>query len=447
MPTTTKRTVESLIAGRQKRTIRDDRIAGFQARLNANGTVTYLFEYRAKGGRRAPVRRLKVGVHGLMTADEAFQLATVYRANVLRGEDPAAARAKASKTPTLAEVADEFFTERAAFAASQGREAQIRASTLKGYRSLWTCHVMADLGGRRLDTITRADVDRLHRKISLRRPITANRARMFLYTLFREAAEKEHIPEGFNPARPPANGRRTGKWNAEAGRERYLKIDEIFILERTIARAEKDGFPIAFDMAKPTAKHVPKKAEARVVRIDPGAAAALRLLILTGARLREILHAKWSEVDFDGASMRRVGKGKAARTIDLSPEALAILDALPRCGPYVFPGVDPMKPRSDLNKPWALIRKQAGLDDVRLHDLRHSFATIAARNGISLQTIGAMLGHADVKSTAIYAHLDDGVRKSAFATTAAAISRAMEGNDASATIVDLQTAKQRRPAR
>jgi integrase len=163
------------------------------------------------------------------------------------------------------------------------------------------------------------------------------------------------------------------------------------------------------DNKKPAAKHAPKEAKRRTV-IDPFAAAAIRLLILTGARLREILKLEWKHVDLERGLLLLPDSKTGAKSIILNTPALAVLVPLKRVGMYVIgsqsAGTDGEKPRADLNRPWRSIAKRAGLAGLRIHDLRHTHASIGAGAGLGLPTIGKLLGHTKAATTQKYAHLD-----------------------------------------
>jgi len=154
---------------------------------------------------------------------------------------------------------------------------------------------------------------------------------------------------------------------------------------------------------------VQKEAKRRTI-IDPFAAAAIRLLILTGARLREILKLKWQHVDLERGLFLLPDSKTGAQSIILNAPALAVLSELKRVGAHVIAsqsaGTEREKPRADLNRPWRSIAKRAGLAGLRLHDLRHSFASVGAGAGLGLPIIGKLLGHARASTTQRYAHLD-----------------------------------------
>jgi integrase len=184
------------------------------------------------------------------------------------------------------------------------------------------------------------------------------------------------LPEGYNPSR------RIEKFK-EHRRERFLTAVELERLGAAIRQAETVGLPWNVDERPPNAKHL-AKSDRRFAKIGPFAAAALRLLLFTGCRLREILHLRWEYVDLERGLIFLPDSKSGRKTIILNAPALAVLGELDRVGPYVVPGDDPQKPRADLKRPWAAVAKSAGLDGVRLHDLRHTYASFGAGGGFGL---------------------------------------------------------------
>jgi integrase len=195
----------------------------------------------------------------------------------------------------------------------------------------------------------------------------------------------------------------------ERGRERFLSVIELTRLGEAIREGETIGLPYGVDETKPKAKHAPKAENRRTV-IGPHAAAALRLLIFTGARLREILGLKWEWVDLERGLLLLPDSKTGKKAIVLNAPAMKVLADLPRLGAYVISGqsagTDDETPRADLNRPWRAVAKRAGLVGVRLHDLRHTHASFGAGAGLGLPIIGKLLGHAQATTTARYAHLD-----------------------------------------
>ncbi len=164
--------------------------------------------------------------------------------------------------------------------------------------------------------------------------------------------------------------------------------------------------------------------------IDRHACDAIRLLILTGLRLREVLNMKWADIDFERGVALLPDTKTGRRYAVLSAPALTLLQEIENLGDYVIRGDARDKPRHDLNRPWRAIRAHAGLDDVRIHDLRHSFASVAASGGVPLAVIGKMLGHASAATTQRYAHLADDPLKAAADTVAGRIAASMTGRKA-----------------
>ena len=161
--------------------------------------------------------------------------------------------------------------------------------------------------------------------------------------------------------------------------------------------------------------------------MSPFAGAAIRLLLFTGCRLREILDLRWSDVDLERGMLNLLDSKTGRKSVILNAPALAVIGTLPRIGDYVIHGERPDKPRSDLKRPWAIVCRRAGLEGVRIHDLRHSFASIGVGAGHGLPIVGKLLGHADASSTARYAHLDADPVRRASNSIAATIEAAMNG--------------------
>lgn len=224
--------------------------------------------------------------------------------------------------------------------------------------------------------------------------------------------------------------------------ERFLLPEEVGHLGDALRLAETKGIPWEVDDSQPTAKHIAKGN--RFTKIDPHAAAAIRLLILTGARLREILDARWDYIDWERGLLILPDSKTGKKVIYLSAAALTILQGVPRMSgnPYIIAGhgprnrkgQDPMpkdrpegSPRADLKKPWAAVANSAGLQGVRLHDLRHSYASVGAGASLGLPTIGKLLGHTQTATTHRYSHLDAAPLRRAADIIGNQIAAAMEG--------------------
>jgi integrase len=224
----------------------------------------------------------------------------------------------------------------------------------------------------------------------------------------------------------------------ETARERFLGIEELERLGQAIREAENIGLEWDIDETSPNAKHIPKAI--RTTKVSKSAAAAIRLLILTGCRLGEILTLKWEYVDFNRAALFLPDSKTGKKTVILNAPALAVLSGLDRVGPYVIPGGNIEKPRSDLKRPWAAVLKRAGLSGVRLHDLRHTYASFGAGSGLGLPIVGKLLGHSQPSTTARYAHLDNDPLRKAAERIGADLAAAMGEQIAkSADVIELRT--------
>ena len=391
----TKRLIDGLKPSESEYFVWDSSLSGFGLRVQISGAKSYVVKYRAGSGRGAPTRRLTLAKAGTITPEEARSLAKKTLGSVAHGADPAAQRAAEKRASTLAEVAEHFLVEHV--------EAKRAKSSAVSYRDLLERLAIPDLGTRKAEKITSAEVQRLHTKHA-HSPYQANRLLRVLSSLFTFASKVHVVPVGFNPCRGIEGF-------PEEGRERYLSTMELGQIGEAIREAETVGLPYTVNDAKPKSKHARKEANRRTV-IGPHAAAALRLLMFTGARLREILHLKWDQVDIERGLLLLPTSKTGKKTIVLNAPALAILNALPRTGDYVIAGTSCDKPRSDLKKPWKAVSNRAGLKGVRIHDLRHTHASVGAGAGLGLPIIGKLLGHTQSATTQRYAHLDnDPLRK------------------------------------
>jgi integrase len=401
-----KRTVDALACepGTDRTFLWDDALRGFGAVAFPTGRKAYVIQYRQNGRSR----RVSLGEHGRLTPEEARSQAKILLGTVEKGADPVEERRAARAVRTFAELAAEFMRVHV--------RAKRKPRTVSEYQMLLDNRILPALGSKRIVEIRRSDVSRLHAKMS-DTPLLANRAVAVVSSVWNWAARREEVSYDANPARFVEK-------NPEQRRERFLTTEELGRLGDALREGETVGIEWQIDETKPNAKHVPKM---RRTKLDPHAAAALRLLILTGARLREILHARWEWVDFERGMMHLPDSKTGRKPVYLSAAALQILADLPRVkgNLHLFPGEKEGEPRADLKKPWAAVKRAAGLEGVRLHDLRHSFASVGAGASLGLPIIGKLLGHTQAATTQRYAHLDaDPMRRAAnaiAATIAAAI--------------------------
>jgi integrase len=295
-----------------------------------------------------------------------------------------------------------------------------KPTTVQGHEIAIRVHLLPKLGSKRITDITGQDIERLHASM-LDRPHQANRTIAVFSAMWSWAANKRKLVEA------SANPAKGVEKNPEGKRERYLTSAELTRLGDTLREAEAAGLPYAVDETSPKAKHAPKPDNRRRA-VDPFAIAAIRMLIFTGARLREVLHAKWEWIDFERGMIRLPDSKTGAKTIYLSSAAIEVLGSIPRLAdnPFVFPGEKAGSPRADLRKPWAAITEAAKLEGLRIHDLRHSFASVGAGASLGLPIIGKLLGHTQATTTHRYAHLDADPMRRAVETIGSTIAKAMD---------------------
>jgi integrase len=410
----TKRVVDALKAKTRPLIYYDSELTGFCLKVLPSGAKRWCVEYRAgTRGRSVAKSRMVLASTSILTPDQARSAARQVLAAVALGQDPAVSRMQAREMPTFREFAERYLVEEAA--------AKLKPRTVVNYRIYLRKHAAPHIGSMKLDTVTPSDIAKMHRRIGITTPMTANRVVECIGSVFRYAATCGLVKRGHNPASHTETFR-------ERCRERFLNSKELARLGDAIREAETTGIPWVVDDKKPTAKHIPK---VRLTKIGPHPAAALRLLILTGARLREILTLRWEYVDIERGLLLLPDSKTGKKAIILNPPALKVLTGLSRTGDYVIAGDNPEKPRSDLKRPWRAVAKQAKLEGVRIHDLRHTYASIAAAGGFGLPIIGKLLGHARSATTARYAHLDNDPLRRASGSIAARIAEAMgEGSAA-----------------
>lgn len=414
----TKRVVDSLkiAPGNQsgEAVLWDDEVQGFGVRLRAGGTKTYLVHYRVRGGRNAPLRKYTIGRHGSpWTADEARAEAKRILGLVEAGADPAASKAAHRGAINVASLAARFLAEHV--------EPKCKPRTAIEYRRLIDKIILPKLGKKLATDVVRGDIAKLHH--AYRDTLyDANRTLAVLSKMFTLAEKWGERPDGSNPCR------HVEKYQ-EHKRERMLSAEELGNLGKTLVAAEQGKI-------KARDKKTGKETE-RLLVFTPHVIAAIRLLVFTGARLREVLGLRWEWIDFERGEARLPDSKTGAKTLHFPPPALEVLKSLPRVdgNPHVIIGGVPGACLVNLEKPWLAIREAAGLGDVRLHDLRHAFASVAAASGMGLPIIGKMLGHTQAQTTQRYAHLASDPVKAAAASVAGKISAAMQGT--SATVVNM----------
>ena len=416
----TKRTVDAIKPTSRDQFVWDDALPGFGIKVTPSGRKVYVMQYRVAGlGRRAFAKRVTLGEHGPLTPDEARKLAKRELGRVAQGSDPAAERSRWKTASTVAEVGTAYLND------AQAR----RASDAADYerRRIWDKHIVPAIGSKLVAKVSAVDVRRMHRSMH-ETPYLANRVVGLLRSVFAFASK-----EGLRPAHDnPAMGVDP---YPEENRERFLTPDEFRRLGEALDRAENVGLvPAPKKRRKPKLakhrKHVPKSA-GKPIPAEPAGVAAIRLLATTGCRENEILSLRWDAVDFERGFLRLADTKTGRSTRPLGAAAIAILRALPVAegNPFVLHGGRAHAHVKELRRLWEAVRYAAKLEDVRLHDLRHSFASVPAMSGESMLVVRSLLGHANVATTERYAHLADDPVKRAADRTAGDIAGWMSGGE------------------
>lgn len=377
--------------------LRDGLARGLALRVFSSGRATWTFRYRPKGG--GARRRIGLGDYPSVGLAAARRRADLIRGEVSGGGDPQGTLAAQREEPTLAQLIDRYLREEV--------RPKKKPRTVELYTHYLRRLVAPRLGSKKAHEITPGAVDNLHRAIGTStrkkrgRPVTANRAIVALSGVYTFAARRRLTANGINPARGIEKFR-------EQGRERYLSTDELGRLGQVLRAGELAGLAWSRESGRAASRH-DRKPENRKTKLSQHVTAAFRLLLFTGCRLREILQLRWSEVDFERGLLLLPDSKTGRKTVVLNAPAVQVLAEVPRIRgcEFVILGDDPKKPRADLQKPWDLVKHHAGLKDVRLHDLRHTHASIGASAGLGLPIIGKLLGHKHADTTARYAHLGD----------------------------------------
>ena len=422
----------------------DSALRGFGLKVTPAGAKTYIATYRAGTGRKAPQREYTIGKHGTVTPDQAREVAQRVLSEARLGSDPQFARKASRDELTVAQLCEQYLAE--------GTSTK-KSSTLATDRSRIDSHIKPLLGKRTISSVTAGDVERFMRDIAkgktakdpvkVRKGVvshvkggkgTASRTVGLLGGIFTYAVKHKLLADN------PVRGVERYKDNQST---RFLSAKELGQLGDALAEAERDG------------------------RNRLGLA-VIRLLATTGARKSEIEALRWQEVDFEISALRLRDSKTGAKLVPIGAPALAVLSDLaqqaeadhaaavakaeaeggeaPARSAYVFPASrGAVAHWVGTDKLWRKVRSAAQLPDVRLHDLRHTFASLAigaAGGGNSLAMIGKLLGHADVKTTARYAHLADDPLRQAAERISAAAAAGLAGQ--AGEVVDIREARQGR---
>ena len=356
----TKRLIEAAPFGG---TIWDIQVPGFGVRTTIKGHRSFVFQYRSRNGAQG---KIVIGHFPSMTVEEARKLARQHRTNVDGGGNPSAARQAIRSAPTVADMIDYYTGDYA-------KARALKHNTSSAMRRLLDRFARPTLGGRKVTDVQKSDIVRLHgaakAQISL---YSANKLLAGLSKMFNLA-----VDDGLRPGNPCKGVKKF----PEDQRSKHLDLAEVHRLLAACDRYE-----------------------------DKQAANVIRLLLMTGARFREILHATWDQFDLDKALWVKPShhtKTKIVHEVRLADIAVAVLRTMERekTSGCLFPGRSLNAPRTDLKRPWRAIREDAGLVGYRIHDLRRTFASFMLSTGHTLSMVGEMLGHTQASTTLRYAKL------------------------------------------
>jgi integrase len=399
----TKRVVDAAEAGSAATFIWDDEVKGFGLRIAPGGTKSYVLSYRKGRGRNAPQRRLTIGKHGSpWTLELARREARRLLGAIAAGDDPLEDRKAEARTMTLGALCELYLAE------GVGHK---KPTTLKSDCGRIKHHIVPLLGKLRINRVTRADVERMVRDV------TAGRTA------------------------PPATQQRRGGNLVRGGRGTAAQALAVLgaVMSFAVARGLRDDNPVRGVKKPPTRRLERFLSEAEIARLgealdvetkatgDPYPAAAIRLLLLTGCRRSEILGLRWEWIDFERAIIFLPDSKTGRKPVYLNAPALNMLAALPRQSgnPHVVCGHRDGCAYVGLGKVWRRVCRAAELSNVRLHDLRHSFASIGAAGNNSLLILGKLLGHRHATTTERYSHLSADPMRRAAETIGQTISTAL----------------------
>lgn len=381
MPKLTQRSVAALAAKESDYFVWDTLLPGFGVRVMPSGSKTYQVQYR----RGARTRRASLGRHGTVSTEQARNKAREMLGQVAGGSDPIEEIALERMAQTMGDLCDRFLEIHV--------NVHLKPASARDYRAHIRNRIKPALGRFLIADLQRKDIANLHYRFK-ETPIQANRMLSVLSKMFNMAELWGLRPDGTNPCRHIPKFK-------ENRRERFLTQAEIQRLGDVLLQVEQN------------------RSE------TPHVTAAFRLLLLTGCRLMEIQTARWDYVTERGLELPDSKVGR--RCIPLPNAARAILSTLPRTAghPFIIEGKLPNAHITDLQHPWRRIREKAGLEDVRIHDLRHTYASIAVSGGMPIQMVGRLLGHTQLQTTLRYAHLADDPIRAAAEQNSAAISASL----------------------
>ena len=374
----TKKNVESLEPTGTRYEVRDDELIGFSIRVGATGEKSFYLTYRAGKGRAAPLKRLRIGTFPSMTVEQTRQIVKQKLAQIAMGGDPAQEVKEGKNAPLFHEVIETFLQEHV--------DAKLKPATQHQDRTRAQNHLIPAFKKMKMADITYRHVAKLHHDLQ-NTPYLANRCAAVLSKFFDWCEKTGYRDRGTNPVRGLEKYR-------EEKRLKFMESSELEAIGEGIAKLEKQD------------------------AIDPTIAAALKVMLLTGARCSEILTLKWEYFNESKEKALLPNSKTGAKVLPIPPTAWEVISALPRVNEYCFPGRWGRGHIINVKDTWKRICKAGGISGWRIHDLRHAFASYAANSGKSLPIIGKILGHSQASTTSRYAHLAENPVAQAAAETA-----------------------------
>lgn len=375
----------------------DAELPGFGVKILPSGVKTYVVHYRVDGGRKAKKREFTIGRHGVFTPDQAREEASKVLASARLGRDPQSQRVVTRNTLSVQELCEEYL----AYGVGAKKPSTIKIDTYNINR-----HIVPLLGDERIDRVTRKLIERFRDDVAS--GVTARRSN--------------------GPRRRDESMARGGKGAATRtlgllGAIFQYAVDQGYRQDNPVRGVKR--FPDKRCDRFLSGAEIARLSEAiEACDVSVYAKTIIRVLMMTGARKGEIEQLQWREVDFAGGYLRLDDSKTGQKVIPIGPDVLELLKQTVRIEGerYVFPSLKvPGRPYVGTKKAWEIIREHAGMPDLRLHDLRHTFASLAVSQGASLPMIGKLLGHKDSKTTERYAHLQADPLRSLAATVAQAI--------------------------
>ena len=366
----TKSLIEELKPKQKDYFVWDSELRGFGVKVTPTGRKIFVAQYRIAGVGIS--KRKTIGIHGEVHVQKAKEETRDVLHDARKGIDPNAEREALKKAPTISKALDAFFDEHV--------NRHLKPSTVENYQLMRRVHLEPAFGKFKLSDITRECVAKFHAKYQ-DEPYGGNKLLAILSKFFNWCEQKELITLGANPCKHIQKFK-------EPSRERFLSSSEIkrLLLVLDTATDEKLATTAAVN--------------------------AIRLLMLTGARRNEILTLRWDFIDLTQHVINLPDSKTGKKTIMLSDTAVKLLRTIERnSNPYVISGQNENTHLVNIKSAWQRIRKAAGLEDVRLHDLRHTYASMAINNGVPLELISKLLGHKQLKTTLRYAHLQNDTLK------------------------------------